>query len=645
MPISLPPIVRFSLYTPPALAIASGVLNASKAYHTIDTEAGAASDNLDTLNGLAVDGMVVALRTLTPEHVVVLKHNTGNLYLPAETDITMDASTRAVLLAYNASLGKWQHANEAGYLLLDAFTDIRAAGAVHGTPATPGPGTRTVTDTESKLSITGGQLSFAGGKASPVGGDPGIWYPAISRVAGRMILASYQGTAEKYFVGIGFDSNQTGSIAESISRSYSYLGFNISSMILNVYPWSVNSFRFCVILRTPGFFVFGNENSGGWYLWWIHSAGTTTPVYPGIAGYNDVVTVDNLRIPARLWLPTPLAYTVFDAAAGELNGTQTDATGPDSQTTPQRTWASSAGVWALDGAGKVAGTPALGSEVIANPGFEGTYVGGLAPNWTKLGTPTIAESADAHGGSAAQQISSGDGTSSHSVAQIGLATAGVWYQFSCYVKRVAGSNCGSYVFGSWPISTTSATYVQLFGTKRATAAHGVYCLVSDSTTTCNFDDASLKALTLSSLFASVTDAITSDVIVDAVITTLVAHTQAGVAARLDSQSAPTKGIVAYFDGGNIKVDEFTAATTWTNLISVAKAFTAGDTLRLDLSGNNIRCYHITVAGVATLIGTATATANTNTKHGLFSTYSGNTFDAFTIWPKGTGNEYAALDTM
>ena len=45
------------------------------------------------------------------------------------------------------------------YLLRDEFTSALAAGSVNGTAAEPGPGTRAVTDANSKLSITGGALS------------------------------------------------------------------------------------------------------------------------------------------------------------------------------------------------------------------------------------------------------------------------------------------------------------------------------------------------------------------------------------------------------------------------------------------------------------------------------------------------------
>lgn len=46
------------------------------------------------------------------------------------------------------------------YLIRDEFTDTRAAGAVDGTAATPGPGVRNGADPDNKLSVSDGALSW-----------------------------------------------------------------------------------------------------------------------------------------------------------------------------------------------------------------------------------------------------------------------------------------------------------------------------------------------------------------------------------------------------------------------------------------------------------------------------------------------------
>ena len=81
------------------------------------------------------------------------------------------------------------------YRLWDDFSVALAAGSVNGSPATypstvriAGPVvTRSIVDTENKLSIANGALTYAGGKAAPAYGDPGSWHPAWTRAAGLVL--------------------------------------------------------------------------------------------------------------------------------------------------------------------------------------------------------------------------------------------------------------------------------------------------------------------------------------------------------------------------------------------------------------------------------------------------------------------------
>ena len=75
------------------------------------------------------------------------------------------------------------------WLLRDDFTDTLTAGNVNGTAATPGPGTRAVTDTDSKLSIGSGAMAFDA-HSTPAWGDPGInWDIGIVRAYGALLTA------------------------------------------------------------------------------------------------------------------------------------------------------------------------------------------------------------------------------------------------------------------------------------------------------------------------------------------------------------------------------------------------------------------------------------------------------------------------
>lgn len=73
------------------LTIAAGVVTATQTYHTIDTEGAAASDDLDTINGLA-NGQFYVFKSASAARNVVFKHNTGNIKNPSGRDITLDVT-------------------------------------------------------------------------------------------------------------------------------------------------------------------------------------------------------------------------------------------------------------------------------------------------------------------------------------------------------------------------------------------------------------------------------------------------------------------------------------------------------------------------------------------------------------------------
>jgi len=118
------------------------------------------------------------------------------------------------LLLLARKVGSWL-SNSANGLLWDSFL---SGGAATNRLATPGPGRSAITDTESKFSVSGGDLVCSGGKAAPAFGDPGIWlgYDNAGTPAALAMAAGYA-----YFVDVtaggsgnatefGFDGAATG---------------------------------------------------------------------------------------------------------------------------------------------------------------------------------------------------------------------------------------------------------------------------------------------------------------------------------------------------------------------------------------------------------------------------------------------------
>ena len=89
-----------NLGSPTELTISSGVVTATKSYHSIDTESDAASDDLDTINGGTEGGMLI-LRAADSARTVVCKDGTGNLQLSG--DFSLNNAADRLTLQYDGS--------------------------------------------------------------------------------------------------------------------------------------------------------------------------------------------------------------------------------------------------------------------------------------------------------------------------------------------------------------------------------------------------------------------------------------------------------------------------------------------------------------------------------------------------------------
>jgi hypothetical protein len=89
-----------------SLTIATGAVTrgASSYYLSIDTEAAAASDDLDTINsGGASAGIAIMIKAANTARTVVIKHNTGNIQLNGGLDFSLDNTEKSVLLFWDGT--------------------------------------------------------------------------------------------------------------------------------------------------------------------------------------------------------------------------------------------------------------------------------------------------------------------------------------------------------------------------------------------------------------------------------------------------------------------------------------------------------------------------------------------------------------
>lgn len=280
------------------------------------------------------------------------------------------------------------------------------------------------------------------------------------------------------------------------------------------------------------------------------------------------------------------------------------------------------------GSGVATITPTLGAEILTNPGFDSNTTGWTAENCT------LASIAGGQAGNCLEITRTAE--ASQQARATKTVTAGNWILITGYVKSGTSGNesaqlllqdaAGVYTVRSQPGITSSASWAQIVGSGRVGEVSANFKFIKNSATagTMLFDTGSMKALMLATQFASV-QAGTPNCTVQVKITRT-ANTQAGIVVNLDSSASPANFIIGYLDAtGNAKLDECVNGS-YTNKISAAVTYGAGKILKIVKSGTSCSLYY-DGAQVGT---TQTMTANTNTRHGLFSTYASNSFDDFSL---------------
>ncbi len=83
------------------LTIATGAVTATQSWHFVDTESAASTDDLDTINGGSVGGVLV-LQAANSARTVVVKNGTGNIQL-AGSDFSLDNGFDTITLIWTGS--------------------------------------------------------------------------------------------------------------------------------------------------------------------------------------------------------------------------------------------------------------------------------------------------------------------------------------------------------------------------------------------------------------------------------------------------------------------------------------------------------------------------------------------------------------
>jgi hypothetical protein len=98
-------LIQVRLEGPSELTIAGGIVSELQAYHSIDTQGDAGTDDLDAIGpapGVGVGDLLI----ICPAHddrTIVVKHLTGNIYIPGGSDISLTDTRYHLLLIYTGT--------------------------------------------------------------------------------------------------------------------------------------------------------------------------------------------------------------------------------------------------------------------------------------------------------------------------------------------------------------------------------------------------------------------------------------------------------------------------------------------------------------------------------------------------------------
>lgn len=300
---------------------------------------------------------------------------------------------------------------------------------------------------------------------------------------------------------------------------------------------------------------------------------------------------------------------------------------------------------------KAINVPTLGAELLTDPGLEANYTAGKCDTLSKTGLPVLAQSADSHGGTKAQQFTA---VANGNLVKwpVVIPTKHKWYSFKVWGKRTAGTSLTGVIYisqtGGLPFNTPASS----FGS--GTYTQEVVSLLATSTNTLDLpalaeqgssgfstyisDDGSLKAITDGDVYAlrDVSQAnVAVKVMPPGVWSSFADSTYFGVVVRADALANPSNYIVAFLKRRQNSSTQGTISLfkrvgeTYTLLISNMVVTLANNAyLEIRANGSTVSLWYNNIQ-VGTNQTVSDGAILNNTIHGLASAGS-NTVDDFII---------------
>jgi hypothetical protein len=260
---------------------------------------------------------------------------------------------------------------------------------------------------------------------------------------------------------------------------------------------------------------------------------------------------------------------------------------------------------------------------------------------------TVASDADAYEGSAACLLTGTAATwagTRHSLS----TTAYTWHRLSAYIKNTNWGLARIFILGSGAYASSAVapaggytlrTLVERTGSG-TTPGFEIGGHTGGVGNVARWDNAVCEPLITNTLFNTVSVG-TANVFISADLTYNVGI-PIGLVMNLDSTSSPANYVLSYFeyDGTQYITTDECVAGVYTTKGQTNITYGAGYKMAAVRDGTSTRVWYNNAA-----VGSAmTMTANTNTRHGIFSTDSGNgTHDNFVCYARGNEGQYDYLN--
>lgn len=265
-------------------------------------------------------------------------------------------------VALGVGRGSKMVSNSADWLLRDEFITDLAAGSVNGTAAEPGPGGNRKEGLPENNSISGGLLATVS-KGNLLGYHLYDALP-ITRAAGRMLIARVIPNTDP---SVGWVNNTTPTAFGNLDINFATVPPNLSyyeSAPVVVGAVTVGqTYTIAAILRPVGAFLLirGGSQYTQWRLVYIQQTRSAATLYAHLLNFSSGATnyCDFMRVPAALWLPTPLASDGFGSAFGTTDGLghAEGIAGGIGAGGSGLTWSNAGSTWSVSGGKAINTTP------------------------------------------------------------------------------------------------------------------------------------------------------------------------------------------------------------------------------------------------------------------------------------------------